>query len=237
MSLNPSSARRIHPLIRLMMFLVFAILMSRANLSQLVFSAGLLMTWMAISKGSRAGIRKRLFRLRWLFLSIVMVYAFMTPGRSIIPAGGSIWPTVEGVSGGLHQCLVLGLIVMAVHLLLYYCTRDELLQGIRGFLAPLAGVGVPHERIAMRITLVFDVLSDVQTIVEHQLRQLKGRRLSRTSLGQFAVNLFEQTEAGASRHPSGEIRVSQVSYPPLWQWCLPVLVVGLLWAAGLPFRF
>ena len=153
----------------------------------------------------------------------------MTPGRSIFPAAGGWWPTVEGLSGGIHQCLVLILIVTAVHLLLFYCTRDQLLQGIRGFLQPLARLGVPHERIALRIMLVFAVLPRVQSLVESELGQIRVREMNVKKLGQFAVRLFEQTEAGARDDHTAEIRLEQISYPPFWQWGLPLLLALFLW--------
>lgn len=224
-----SSSRQLHPLIRLLLFLVFAILMARANLPQLITSSAVLLVWLAARPASAVGIKRRLFRLRWLFLSIITVYSLMTPGRSIIPSGGSWWPTVEGLSGGLHQCLVLVLIVTAVHLLLYYCSRDQLLQGIRGFLQPLARLGVPHERIALRIMLVFEVLPRVQSLVESELGQIRVRHMSVKRLGQFAVRLFEQTEAAARDDRQGAVSLERISYPPFWQWGLPLLLAVLLW--------
>jgi len=79
-----------------------------------------------------------------------------TPGRLLFSA----WPwgpTVEGLAGGGQRIASLVL-------------RPALISAILWCLMPLAWVGLPRERLAVRIALTLDAVDSVQVIYRHRPR-------------------------------------------------------------------
>ena len=90
-------------------------------------------------------------RTRVLIIALIALYAFATPGTPIFP--GWETPTQEGLLSGALQAWRLLLMLVALTILLISLNRDQLLAGIYGLLAPLKPLGLPLERIAVRLWL------------------------------------------------------------------------------------
>ncbi|MDP1682251.1 MAG: CbiQ family ECF transporter T component [Burkholderiales bacterium] len=90
-------------------------------------------------------------RTRILLIALLVLYAFSTPGSPLIAA----WevPTQEGLQAGALQAWRLLLMITALAILLARLKREQLLAGIYGLLAPLKPLGLPLERIAVRLWL------------------------------------------------------------------------------------
>jgi len=96
---------------------------------------------------------RMLRRARLLFLLMVLVYGFMTPGVAQIPAWGTWSPSVPGVELGLIHAWRLALLLALLATLLHSLDRMQLLAGIYQLLSPLQLLGVPVQRIAVRLWL------------------------------------------------------------------------------------
>jgi len=90
-------------------------------------------------------------RTRVLLIALLVLYAFATPGSPIFAA----WtmPTHEGLLAGALQAGRLLLMITALALVLVHLTREQVLAGIYGLLAPFKPLGLPLERIAVRLWL------------------------------------------------------------------------------------
>lgn len=116
----------------------------------LVLSGGLL----ALLVGYRArNFLTLLRRTRWILLSLLLIYAFATPGLYLLPDFGSAGPSIEGIRAGVMQTWRLLLMLAALALLLRCTDREALLSGIYTLLKPLQPFGVNAERIAVRLWL------------------------------------------------------------------------------------
>ncbi|MBI5753456.1 MAG: hypothetical protein HZA59_15125 [Hydrogenophilales bacterium] len=90
-------------------------------------------------------------RTRVLLIALVVLYAFATPGAPLLAAWEA--PTQEGLLAGALQAWRLLLMIAALALLLVRLSREQLLAGIYGLLAPAKPLGLPLERIAVRLWL------------------------------------------------------------------------------------
>jgi energy-coupling factor transport system permease protein len=116
--------------------------------------AGLVLGVLVLS-GTR-GLREfRRFarRTRWLLLSLVLIYGFVTPGEALVSTWGLYSPTREGLHSGASQALRLVVLLAALSWLLSANGRDRLLCGLYVLLKPFALLGLNAERVASRLWL------------------------------------------------------------------------------------
>lgn len=117
-------------------------------------------------------------RVRWIALSLLLIYAYATPGAALWNALGSLSPTREGLLDGTLQlgrllCALAGLAVLLTSLSL-----ERLIGGLYSLAYPLRFIGLSRERFAVRLALTLeyaetamrDTASDWRTTIEHALQ-------------------------------------------------------------------
>jgi energy-coupling factor transport system permease protein len=96
-------------------------------------------------------------RMRWLFLSMFLIYAFNTPGEFVSdwPLNGLVgWaPTYEGLQAGGLQLLRLMTMLASVALMMATTPIPLMIEGFYVLLKPLQFVGLHPERFAARLCL------------------------------------------------------------------------------------
>lgn len=93
------------------------------------------------------------YRARWLMVSLLLIYAYATPGEYLRDLPFELLPTYEGIAAGTQQVLRLALMLAALALLLATTGREQLMGGIYQLLLPLRWLGFPPERFAARLWL------------------------------------------------------------------------------------
>lgn len=225
-----------HPVIKIVSFLVFGAAVSMANGQVLL--AGVLLVLPLYIFGNKIhfhGALRMLKRLKWLFVSILVIYLFFTPGQLLW--SDVIWsPTFEGLTQGLLRVAVLVLLVAAVNYLISSTEQDDFLSAVLWCLRPLSFFGLPHERLAIRITLTIDEVSQVRerhlfevrnspvddSVVKDEKRGAKLLAISST-----ANRLFQSVIKDAETAPVREVLLPEESAPPVYQWLMPVILVAL----------
>jgi len=139
----------IHPTVLLLVWLSFALAIPWLSSPVLAASSGLLALGAVIS--GVAACWRLLRRIRYLLLALIVVYALATPGTPLFDTWAA--PTREGLAAGAMQAWRLLLMVTALALLLVRLNQAQLLAGIYGLLTPLIRLGVPRDRIAVRLCL------------------------------------------------------------------------------------
>lgn len=231
-----------HAVIKIICFLIFAAAMSVGETT--VLALGFLLVaplyLFNVSEHGRAHLgtaMAMLKRLRWLFLSIFIIYLFFTPGILLWP--DLLWgPTEEGAWLGLSRISVLVLIVAAVNVLLSSTEQAEFLAAVHWCLQPLAWFGLPHERLAVRIALTVESVSAVRDAYRHASRTESGDKnqpaLSNKPqpkilmIANTAHRLFTQVVVDAEAAPLREIALPKQSRPPLLQWSFPLLLLAVI---------
>ncbi|MGB2832298.1 MAG: CbiQ family ECF transporter T component [Methylotenera sp.] len=100
-------------------------------------------------------------RMRWLFISILLVYAFATPGEYISNFPVSFAPTYEGLQFGLLQIAKLLIALASLSILLTSSTNAQLMAGLYCLLSPLKLLGLNVGRFTARLLLTLDYVEEL----------------------------------------------------------------------------
>lgn len=226
-----------HPVIRIVTFFVLVLGATTGSTLQLAATGLLLvMGYSVVRWHSFRNNLAMLKRMRWLFLSILIIYLWFTPGQLLLPVLGVWSPSLEGLNLGLYRISSLVMIVLAVTLLVRSVDRADLISAILWLLTPFSIIGLPRERLAIRIALVFDVMGDVQKIYDQKNDSLTQNQISTDiadldasgrsgAISVAAIRLFQSVLDNAIATRSHEIEVAMNGAPPPYQWSYPVFLL------------
>ncbi len=101
-----------------------------------------------------ARLLRLLRRVRVLLIAIVALFAWFTPGEAFFHGWPRLGPTREGLAFALLHGARLVAVVCAVAVLLERLPLQRLVAGLYALARPLRLIGVPPERLALRLLLV-----------------------------------------------------------------------------------
>ena len=102
---------------------------------------------------SAARLRTLLRRTRWIMLSLLVIYAYATPGEAVWASLAQFSPTHEGLVDGLLQLCRLLFALAGLSILLSLLPQQQLMGGLYTLAYPLRYVGLSRERVAVRLAL------------------------------------------------------------------------------------
>lgn len=206
-----------HPVIRVASFLVLAIFLALGQPQHLLLiSVFIVMCYFALGWPAVRAAGPMLWRMRWFFLSILLVYLWLSPGPL---TWMSAWH-------GAYRVLVLVLMVFAVHALLSLSSRNELVSAIYCLAWPLSLLGISRQRLAVRVALVLEYVPRVQQICLEREPALGDGRIARAA--NTSVALYAATLAQASSSTPHELELDVSAAPSRREWMLPLALVVLL---------
>jgi energy-coupling factor transporter transmembrane protein EcfT len=92
-------------------------------------------------------------RFRWLFVVLMIIYTFNTPGEHIQGWPFYFNPTYEGVVAGLTQAVRISIILAMISLIMAANTKQQLVSGFYFILLPFKHIGLQADRFAARLWL------------------------------------------------------------------------------------
>lgn len=218
---------KIHPYIKMSLFLVFALSLSLGGYRQLLLGMVLLVCgFLLVSRPNIRGLWKMLCRLRWLWLSLVIFYFWFTPGRLIFAELQQWSPTFEGVYQGGFRIGILAAMAMAAHLLFQACNREQLLASIRWLVTPLGLLGISRDRVAVRMLMVFEAVPKIQTSYKDANESSTGNFIQRTGI--VVAGLFENVIQRAESSELHHVSFEHPGSPALWQWLYPFFLAFIV---------
>lgn len=218
----------VHPLVRVVVLLVFTTGMALAQPAVLLAGTVLLMLGFTLA-GFPAihGLVMMVLRLRWLLLALLVVYGWWTPGEILFPGLGSLSPTLPGLRQGLLRVTALVCIISAVHLLIQTTERGQLLAALMLITGPLLHPQA-KERFAVRLLLTLESVGQVQQMMNTAV-QRKPENVRGLSTMAFCVKTVYAGALERAGHAAGmSLDVADPETPPRVQWLLPLLLaVGM----------
>ncbi len=225
---------RLHPLVRIVVLLVFIAGMALAHPLLLIgASFGLLLAYTLAGFPALGGLLRMVIRLRWLLVAILVVYGWWTPGELLWPELDKFSPTRQGLGYGLVRIVALVCIVSAVHYLLQVTERGQLVSALMQLSTPFLGP-LARERFAVRVLLTLEAVVPVQAMLSDALQQKteQARGLSRLVFHANAV--YSSVLAQADKSASAVIDVAEPEAPAAFEWLIPLLLAALIgFLAGL----
>ena len=146
---------------------------------------------------------RMLLRSRWLLFTLLLIFAFTTPGEFVPGWPADFAPSFEGISMGLQQALRLTTMLAGLALLLGSTPRAALMSGLYELMQPLRYLGWSPVRFTARLWLTLHY-------VEEAPRQ-QGARLA-------------MLDALALETPA-DLGVPLVLHLPQWRWFDGLLLV------------
>jgi energy-coupling factor transport system permease protein len=137
---------------------------------------------------SRHRFIQLLRRTRWIFMSLLLIYAYSTPGQTLSESLGIFSPSLEGLTDGVLQLMRLLAALAGLALLLENLQREQLIAGLYTMFAPLRWMGMSRERLAVRLAL---------TLHYTEVAMLRGQNIWQDSLRSL-FELNEVAEAGTT---------------------------------------
>lgn len=221
-----------HPLIKIIVFLVLVAFIVLGKPIQLVLALLITIVLALQAQASNLLVALRMLkRLRWLFLSILLVYVFLSPGVASWFTQGVEAMDWGGLNHGLLRIASLVLIVVAVNILVLPIPREQLVAAIISLLRPLCLLGFPHERLALRIALVLEITPQVRNLYQQQrdaqqkqFGEQETFKLRLQGAGAVFVQTFSMALLKAHEASEENIELPLVGAPPWYQWLWPLLL-------------
>ncbi len=169
-----------HPATQIVVWVLLALLAQRLQpLPLLVLSFA---TFGLALRVSAAQLLALLRRTRWILFSLLLIYAYTTPGAALWAPLGYFSPTREGVVDGLLQLGRLLSVLSGLAILLALLTQTQLISGLYALAYPLRWFGLSRERIAVRLALTLeyaestmrDTASDWRSTIRDAMRPSAG---------------------------------------------------------------
>lgn len=220
------------PVVLVVSFAVFSLFLALGNLSQLVAAVAILfLLYLVAGFAYLVNALPMLRRMRWFFLSIVIIYAWLTPGQPLLSDAPLVswWmPSVEGVLMGGHRLLALVMMVLAVQWLLWRTNRGQLVSALYWLSTPLQFVGFSRDRLVVRVALVLGVLEQLQGYLGEQLKKIVLERGDLRGYATVAATLVDDVVRQGEQVPCHDVDVDVEAAPPLWQWLWPLVLTAVM---------
>jgi len=244
-----------HPVIRVLSLTLFCLLVSRGSIPVLITGFSLVIAFYVMTSLNYLYTAKIfLTRMRWFFLSIIIMYLWFTPGEALFSSESVLMPTVNGIELGITRVFSLLVIILAVNLFLQTTEKTLMMSALIWLTHPLNVFGDFQQRFAVRMALTLDAVSQVQTLCDFSKKNLlmnnvkKAPLKSRSSIAMsiaasitvpistsiskisnVITEVYQQVLTKAENAPCEPLELPQSGSPPLYQWVyLPCLVVILL---------
>jgi len=182
-------------------------------------------------------------KLKWFWLSLIVVYFWFTPGQPLLERLGRFSPTIDGLELGAYRIGILLVLLLAVNLLLRSTSTQSLYQGLYILFLPLNWKYKFAETFSRRAALVLEVMSQVEVLCKQQDIKLTRSgikaRADRMSvfniidrIAKRGAYLFDQVVECASQQQETILSVPEKKYPPLFQFCFPILIFAALFVVN-----
>jgi len=142
---------KIHPAAQILTWCFLVAAIQVLNLAAL-FAAAVPVLLFALAL-SRHKFVQLLRRTRWVMLSLLLIYAFSTPGEPLFEVLGVFSPSREGSVDGVLQLTRLLAALAGLAILLDRLHRQALIAGLYTLFAPLRWIGLSRDRVAVRLAL------------------------------------------------------------------------------------
>lgn len=95
-------------------------------------------------------------RTRWIMISLLLIFAYSTPGVALWPKLGLLSPTIDGILDGAMQLGRILSVLASLAVLLTVLSLAQLIGGLYSLMYPLRWFGLSRERFAVRLALTLE---------------------------------------------------------------------------------
>jgi energy-coupling factor transport system permease protein len=137
-------------------------------------------------------------RFRWLFVVLMIIYAFNTPGEHIQDWPFYLHPTYEGVFAGLTQAVRISVILAMISLIMAANNKQQLVSGFYFILLPFKYIGLESDRFAARLWLTLHYVELQNASKNKQSLLDKLKHMTKFESEHTLAQVAQQTNADLS---------------------------------------
>jgi energy-coupling factor transporter transmembrane protein EcfT len=217
-----------HPAVRLLALVTLGACLFQYGLGALTLVFGLLVGATALGgKPALEGLRRALKRIRWLLLSIVVIYLLVAPEPSV---GDSMaLPSLADLELALRRAGVLVVLVAAVELLRQTTPVPRTAAALAQILLPLSWLGVDTQRFSRRVALTLEAVPATAEVVGRAVGGVTIKKRQLAGWAEAAAGLISDIESEAPRG-AGVASLPELGVPRASDWLLLAVVVAALYA-------
>jgi energy-coupling factor transport system permease protein len=179
-----------HPAVQIMIWVLLALLAQRLPPFALLFLAACLSV--VALKLCAAQLLRLLRRTRWILFSLLLIYAYTTPGAAVWKQLGVLSPTYEGLLDGALQLGRLLSVLSGLAILLELLPQNQLISGLYTLAYPLRWFGLSRERIAVRLALTLEYAESAMGDTAKDWRATIDAALQPSATGASHIELKSQ---------------------------------------------
>ncbi len=210
-----------HPLISIISFIVCAISLSLSVTLPASFITFILCLIVLFSiEGGYPKWRKLIFRLRWFWVSIIILYIGFTPGPPVWPT--AYWsPSYEGFRMALMRLLILLDIFTLVFILHSKVTRSNILAGLHSLCWPLQFKQGLRDKLVMRLILTFEYVEKLPELYKQVSEKCEPNI---TAVNRVVYILQQMIHNMPVNKVDSSATFQRLSNPVWYEWSYPVLI-------------
>jgi len=232
-----------HPAIKIVSLIIVTIFITQGGWITLLLTALLLLPFYILNLHLWTSAIKMLFRLKWFFLSILIIYYYYTPELQASPSLFNILN--ERFVPGFFRISVLVIILFSVNLFIKMTTKEEILSALLWLFSPLHFLSIDVERISLRAVLTLEYIEDlsgrlskykqnnVHTKVSYSnyplINYFKQKKQSFFNLVELSGIILHQILDEADNTSGKSYTVNCLEAPDVKQFILPVVLCLLLY--------
>jgi energy-coupling factor transport system permease protein len=148
-----------HPFVKIACFFFLLLLLQYLSASSIAVLCGLICLLATVL--NLPHFSQLIKRMRWLFLSLLLVYGYATPGEYLAFLPLNVAPSFEGLHLGLMQIAKLLIAVASLSALFASASKSQLMAGLWTLLSPLRLVGLNVERFTVRMLLTLHYVEQI----------------------------------------------------------------------------
>ncbi len=179
-----------HPAVQILVWVLLALLAQRVHPLVLVGLSSFL--FILALRLCATQLLRLLRRTRWILFSLLLIYAYITPGTALWPPLGILAPTREGLLDGLLQLGRLLSVLSGLAILLELLPQAQLISGLYTLAYPLRWLGLSRERIAVRLALTLEYAESAMRDTASDWKKTIGDALRPDASGVEHIELRQQ---------------------------------------------
>jgi energy-coupling factor transporter transmembrane protein EcfT len=142
---------KINVITQLIVFMCLAVVINQLHIKVLLALLVIFIIFLIFKRNHQ--FINALKRFRWLFVVLMIIYTFNTPGEHIQGWPFYLNPTYEGIVAGLTQAVRISIILAMISLIMAANTKQQLVSGFFFILLPFKHIGLQADRFAARLWL------------------------------------------------------------------------------------
>ncbi len=220
------------PVFRLVALIALGAVIFRYSLAaQCCLAGGLLLVASRRGSGALRQIFRALRRIRWLLLSLAVIYLFIAPEPDM-PGRADLLPGWADIELALRRAGVLILLVAAVELMRQTTPADQLAAAVSQLLRPLGWIGMDTRKFARRVALTLDAVPRTAEAVAAAAGRVGIRGRDLKGWAEAAAELVREIETGAT-HTRVGVHLPSLRQPTGADWlrlgAVLVIILALSW--------